>query len=70
MTEFLLTLGFVGALMLLMAIGVILKGKELKGSCGGVDRCLCEISGRPIPDHCKEIKDAVKAMQASEESAA
>lgn len=63
-----LTLGFVGALMLLMAIGVLFKGKELQGSCGGVKRCLCEITGRPIPDRCQEIKDAVKSMQASEES--
>jgi len=45
---FLLTLVSIGILMLLMAIGVILTGKRLNGSCGGVfGLCICDITGRP-----------------------
>ncbi len=48
MKVFLLTLGTIGGLMLLMAIGVIVTGKRLKGSCGGVfGLCICDITGRP-----------------------
>lgn len=43
MTTVLLTVGLMGALMLAMAVGVIFRGKALKGSCGGIagGDCLC-----------------------------
>ncbi len=44
--------GFLGLIMLLMAIGVIVKGRPLKGSCGGLNElsrqesmAFCEICG-------------------------
>jgi len=36
MTTILLTIGVLGAVMLGMGVGVILAGKRLRGSCGGV----------------------------------
>lgn len=43
MTTILLTLAFMATLMLAMAVGVIFRGKALKGSCGGIagGNCLC-----------------------------
>ncbi len=47
MTTILLTIGLFGAIMLGMAIGVIVSGKTLKGSCGGVGGdCDCTPSER------------------------
>ena len=37
MTELLLTLAVFGVCMLGMAIGVIARGRNLRGSCGGVE---------------------------------
>jgi hypothetical protein len=37
LTTFLLSLGVIGVAMLAMAIGVILSGRCLRGSCGGPD---------------------------------
>ena len=50
MTAFLATIGFMGAIMLAMAVGVIFSGKALKGSCGGVGGadCLCANEGKPL----------------------
>ena len=53
--------------MLIMAVGVIFSRKELQGSCGGVKKCLCELTGRPIPDECKEIRDAAAAMRTAQD---
>ncbi|HJN74363.1 MAG TPA: DUF539 domain-containing protein [Myxococcota bacterium] len=47
MTTFLATFGFVAVAMVAMAIGVILTGRRLRGSCGGgADDCVCEIEKR------------------------
>jgi hypothetical protein len=47
MVTFLVTLGFVGSAMSLMAVGVILSNRRLHGSCGGSgDDCVCEIEKR------------------------
>ena len=48
MTTLVLTIAFMGICMLAMAVGVILTGKRLSGSCGGPgsDDCLCEIEKR------------------------
>ncbi len=45
MPIFLLTLSAFALAMLVMAVGVIVSGKTLKGSCGGPNACEC-ISGR------------------------
>ena len=44
MTTLLLTIGTIGSIMLAMAIGFVITGKRLKGSCGGVGgaECACE----------------------------
>lgn len=49
METLLLTLALMGILMLAMAVGVIFRGRELKGSCGGPGAadCLCEIEATP-----------------------
>lgn len=33
--------------VLLMAIGVMVAGRSLRGSCGGPD-CVCESEGKPL----------------------
>lgn len=43
MTTILLSIAVLAAMMLGMALGVILNGKSLKGSCGGVGTS-CECS--------------------------
>ena len=47
-----LTLGLVVVLMGGMAIGAIVSGKRLRGSCGGVDGadCACERDGIPAAE--------------------
>lgn len=42
MTTILLTIGVLGAVMFGMAIGVIIAGKTLKGSCGGIGGKSCD----------------------------
>lgn len=37
MMLFLITLGIFGLVMLIMAVGVLLQGRCLRGSCGGPD---------------------------------
>ena len=47
MSTVIATIAFMGALMLAMAIGVIFRGKALKGSCGGIGgECLCLDAGQ------------------------
>ena len=62
MQYFFLTAAFIAVLMFIMAIGVIFSNRELKGSCGGVNRCICEETGRKIPENCKQLKEAVQRM--------
>ena len=48
METYLVTVGFFGVLMLMMAVGVIFGSKPLKGSCGGVgNSCPCDEAGTP-----------------------
>jgi hypothetical protein len=37
MTIFLLTLGGMGIVMMIMAVGIVFSGRCLQGSCGGLD---------------------------------
>ena len=47
MPTILLTIGVLGAVMFGMAIGVIIAGKRLKGSCGGIaNNCGCSDAQR------------------------
>jgi hypothetical protein len=50
MTTILATIGLMATLMVIMAVGVIFRGKALKGSCGGVgtEDCLCLEEQKPI----------------------
>ncbi|MEM1347658.1 MAG: hypothetical protein AAGI01_03815 [Myxococcota bacterium] len=56
---FVLTTVIMGFMMFGMAIGVIFRGKELKGSCGGKggDECFCDKNG--LPRACEQL-DALK----------
>ncbi|MCB9639689.1 MAG: DUF539 domain-containing protein [Myxococcales bacterium] len=47
MQIFLLTLGFLLSIMAIMAVGVVFSNKELKGSCGGPNKCDCLKAGTP-----------------------
>lgn len=47
MTTVFATIGLMAALMLAMAVGVIFRGRALKGSCGGIGgECLCLDAGQ------------------------
>jgi len=50
MIVFLLTTAIIGAVLLIMAVGVILSGRCLRGSCGGPDGI--GPGGEPIPCAC------------------
>lgn len=56
---FVLTVALMGIIMLGMAIGVIFRGKELKGSCGGKggEECFCEKNN--LPRACEQL-DSLK----------
>lgn len=47
MQTFLLTFGLFVVVAALMALGVMLTGRSLRGSCGGPD-CVCESEGKPL----------------------
>ncbi len=63
MTEILLTIVMFGLLIAAMAIGVIMGGKPISGSCGGVGAALgeanynCDICGGD-PNKCDEQSDS------------
>ena len=46
----LVTIFAMAMMMAMMAIGVIVGGRRLRGSCGGVggEDCVCDENGRPI----------------------
>ena len=75
MTTLLLTIVIIGVLMLGMAVGVILNGRELKGSCGGsgAEDCFCERNNLPraceqigadLPDECSDHEHQVTSRPA------
>ena len=50
-TTLLLTVALIALLMFVMGLGVMLSGRELQGSCGGVgSSCACDDAG--IPREC------------------
>jgi len=65
----LLTIGFMGLVMLVMAVGVIAGRAPLKGSCGGPGGtdCLCEKRGEP--PKCKALKEAAARLRAEQAAA-
>jgi hypothetical protein len=56
MTTLLLSFALFGSAMLLMAVGVIVVGKRLRGSCGGVGNCECTADGVP-PESCSRSQE-------------
>jgi len=48
----LVTIVAIALMMCMMAIGVIVGGRRLRGSCGGVggEDCICDENGNPIVD--------------------
>ncbi|MCA9538216.1 MAG: (Na+)-NQR maturation NqrM [Myxococcales bacterium] len=63
METMLATVGLFALLMLVMAIGVIFRGKPLKGSCGGLATgdCMCIEQGQKgacaLPGRGKDVDD-------------
>ncbi|MEE2789838.1 MAG: hypothetical protein VX589_21030 [Myxococcota bacterium] len=58
------TVVLMGLIMLAMAVGVMVSGKALKGSCGGVggpEDCFCEQQG--IPKECKTPEDVARSAE-------
>lgn len=55
----LLTIGAIAVIMAVMAIGVAVTGRRLKGSCGGVGQsCACELAGiKPDQRNCVHSVD-------------
>ena len=47
MQTFVLTFVLFVVVAVLMALGVMLAGRSLRGSCGGPD-CVCESEGKPL----------------------
>lgn len=47
MQTLLLTFAVFVVVVLAMAVGVVLTGRSLRGSCGGPD-CVCESEGKPL----------------------
>lgn len=56
MMTILLTFILVGLIMLAMAVGVMVSGRRLRGSCGGAD-CQCRADG-VSPEHCEKNQQA------------
>lgn len=52
MLLFVITTLAMAALMLLMAAGVLLAGRRLRGSCGGGSECNCARIGGRVPRGC------------------
>ena len=70
MAEILLTIVMFGLLIAAMAIGVLMGGKPISGSCGGVGAALgeanynCDICGGD-PNKCDEQSDPALAYDAT-----
>ena len=76
MATFLFTFGFLALIMLGMSLGVLLMGKTIKGSCGGLnaisgaDKCVvCSKDidpDSPLRDklQCKRARKMVEQMEA------
>lgn len=64
----LITIAFMGIIMLAMAVGVIAGREPLKGSCGGPGAadCLCDLQG--IPPKCKALKEAAARLRIEAEA--
>lgn len=70
MAVYLITFGAFLTAVLAMAIGYVVRGKALKGSCGGVGPdgkmladCLCERLKKPICDDRKRTLEAARGSR-------
>jgi hypothetical protein len=52
MTVFALTLAIFVAVVFLMAVGVILSGKKIQGSCGGLGAAMTNDKGEKVCGYC------------------
>ena len=70
MSTVLLTVGFFAVCMCGMAIGAIVAGKRLHGSCGGPnsDDCVCEIEKRQACAAQKRMMERLAAIRQESES--
>jgi hypothetical protein len=67
MKTMLLTVLIFGLLMAAMAIGVIVQGKRLRGSCGGTGSdCACDDPAREACELKKKIAEAARAKTRSQ----
>jgi hypothetical protein len=69
MTVLLLTLGCFAVVMIAMAIGVMVTGRRLQGSCGGLatgGACLCKAQGVEPPAQCPRKSGAVSGAPPAE----
>ncbi|MEZ6018358.1 MAG: (Na+)-NQR maturation NqrM [Planctomycetota bacterium] len=72
METFFIAFGAFIIAVIAMAVGVIVRGKALKGSCGGVDPksgkmladCLCERLNKPICESRKQELEAAAPARA------
>ena len=63
MIVFLLTIAIIGAVLLVMSVGVILNGRCLRGSCGGPGGAV--LDGEPIPCACGRSDTKLEPEQGS-----
>ena len=61
----LLSFVLIALIMLAMAIGVMVTGRRLRGSCGGAAGCHCRAEGLS-PEHCE--RDRKAEIQAGSQS--
>jgi hypothetical protein len=61
----LLALALVALVMIAMAVGVILSGKTLRGSCGGVGSgdCACDAAGVPLDQRACQARGLIRGEQ-------
>lgn len=65
MNTFIITFIFFGAFILFMAVGVMIKGKRISGSCGGLNGLKMDDNGEQVCGVCGIPADQMKAKIAT-----
>jgi len=62
MIVFVLCLAAVAIVMGLMAVGVVMSGRSLRGSCGGVGSgdCACDAAGVPMDERACQARGIMR----------
>lgn len=65
MIVFVLCLALVAIVMGLMAVGVVMSGRSLRGSCGGVGSgdCACDAAGVPMDQRACQARGIMREEQ-------